>query len=361
MLNPIMKKEKISVSYKDYERYSRHIIMEEINIEGQQRLKRSKIICVGAGGLNSTVLLYLTTCGVGTIGIIDDDTIEVSNLQRQIIYNTKNIKQPKVQAAKIRLDSINPNINIKTYNIKLSQNNIHNIFSDYDIVIDGTDNFQSRKIISEYCYKLHKIHIYGAIEKFTGHVSVFNYQNGPKYHDLYNNISYNGCNTTGVLNTIAGITGIIQATEAIKIITGIGFILNGYLLKINAIKLSFQKIKIKPKKIKKQNIEAISNINKLHKIKYISVHEIKLLELNGYKLIDIRSQIEFKIKRINYAINIPLKNLKKTKYIQYIKNKLQNKIIIIYCNNEIRSFIGSQILSSNKIKHYILKGGFNNK
>nr|YP_009589101.1 molybdopterin biosynthesis protein [Corallina ferreyrae]QBL75617.1 molybdopterin biosynthesis protein [Corallina ferreyrae] len=360
MLNSLMGKKETQVSYQDYERYSRQIIIEEINITGQQRLKNAKIICIGAGGLNSPALLYLTTCGIGKLGIVDYDIVELSNLQRQVIYNTKNIKQSKVEAAQSILESINPQINIQTYNTKLSIHNINEIFSDYDIIIDGTDNFNSRQIISRYCYKLHKIHIYGAIDKFTGHVSVFNYQNGPNYYDIYDNIlsnHFNNCNTTGVLNTIAGITGLIQATEAIKIITGIGSILNGHLLKIDALNLSFQKIKIKCKRIKIQNNVNVLNTNKLYKIQQISLKEIQALTPQFYQLIDIRQPIEFKIKNINNAINIPLKNFKKKHFIQYIKNELKGKIIIIYCNNELRSFIGSQILSVNRIKHYILKGG----
>ena len=354
MLNPTSNIQELS--NKDYERYSRNIAIEEINIIGQKRLKSSKIICVGAGGLGSPAILYLTSCGIGTIGIIDDDIVEISNLQRQIIYNTKDIYNSKVKQAKINLTQINPLINIKIYNFKLSSDNIKSIFSEYDIIIDSTDNLIIRKLISTYCYQLHKIHVYGAIEKFTGYVSIFNYQNGPNYLDLYSNmdnINTRTCNTIGVLNTIAGIIGMIQATEVIKIVTGLGSILSGYLLKVDLINLTFRKIKIKRTKIKLNAIIESNSTN--NSIQYIRLQ--KILNDNNYKILDIRDNTEFNIKHINNAINIPLHNLKQINYINYLKQKFGQYTLVLYCNNELRSLIGAQILNQHGINNKILSQG----
>nr|YP_010728905.1 molybdopterin biosynthesis protein [Lithothamnion corallioides]WEA76992.1 molybdopterin biosynthesis protein [Lithothamnion corallioides] len=363
MLNPLIKEEKLNEI--EYERYSRHLIIEEINQEGQKRIKAAKILFVGAGGLSSSALLYLTACGIGAIGIIDNDKIEISNLQRQIIYKIDNIKENKVKAAKDNLQCLNPLINITTYDALLTEKNANNIIANYDIVIDGTDNFTSRYIISRSCYLLHKIHIYGAIEKFIGQISVFNYQNGPNYYNLYDELSNKrliACNERGVLNTLPAIIGIIQATEAIKIVTGIGTIMNGYLLIYNSLDLSLKKIRIKPAKLNiaiRQMTRENRNLNiQLFKPIYMHKQEIQnLSNKRSYQLIDIREPIEFKFKQIKNSINIPLKRLKKITTIKYIKEQFIQSIIIIYCNNELRSYIASQILNKHQIKNYILKGG----
>ena len=355
MLNP--KLNSLYVSNRHQERYSRHIIIDEISTEGHKRIQESKIIMIGAGGLNSPGILYLAACGIGTIGIIDDDTIDISNLQRQILYTEKDINQLKVQCGLHNLKTLNSSINIITYAIQLTKTNIKKIFINYDIIIDGTDNFSTRHMISKICYEMHKIHIYGAIEKFTGHISVFNYQNGPNYFEISNILStkeVNQCRKRGILNTLAGITGIVQATEAIKIITGIGNILNGYLLNINLTQLSFKKIKIRSYKklTHKNNIP----INNQQQTKYLSLTE---LNNNSLMIIDVRNQLEFKAKKIENAINIPLKELKKQ--IKLIKQKSKTKQILLYCNNELQSYLASKILQKYQIyNHNILRGGINN-
>lgn len=362
MLNPLIKEKKLS--HIEYERYSRHLIIEEFNQEGQKRIKAAKVLFVGAGGLSSSALLYLTASGIGEIGIIDHDEIEISNLQRQIIYKINNIKENKAKAAKDNLQYLNPLVNIIAYNDALTEKNAYNIIANYDIVIDGTDNFISRYIISKCCYSLHKIHIYGAIEKFIGQISVFNYQNGPNYYDLYNESSNKralACSERGVLNTLPAIIGTIQATETIKIVTGIGTIMNGYLLIYNSLDSSLKKIQIKPARLNIAIQKVKKNIhlhNELFKPMYIDKQDIQNLNKNSlYKLVDIREPIEFEIKKIKGSINIPLKKLKKITTIKYIKEQFIENIIIIYCNNELRSYIASQVLHRNHVKHYILKGG----
>lgn len=353
MLNPIITK---NLSCEDYNRYARQIIIKEINTIGQKRLKHAKVICVGVGGLNSPASLYLAACGVGTLGVIDNDKIELSNLQRQIIYTHKNIKSAKTKAAFNTLKCLNPLITINSYNNHLNQNNIKEILLHYDIIIDGTDNFVTRYLISQYCYLLHKIHIYGSIEKFVGQVSIFNYQSGPHYYNLYNkipNIHTKNCNDLGIINTLAGTIGTLQATEAIKIITGIGAILNGYLIVFNILQCSLSKIKIKQNKIQEQII--IKSYKKNIK-RYISINQLRKNNRQSYQLIDVRTSLEFRLQYIEKAINIPLKMLKKEASIRQIK-KITNAVIIICCSDENRSYIASQILHRHSISHYILHGG----
>lgn len=356
MLNPLVITKQLS--FKEYERYAKQIIIQEINSEGQKRINKAKVLFIGAGGLNTTSLLYLSACGIGTIGIIDYDIIEISNLQRQIIYETQNINQDKIKAAYKKLESLNPLINIRSYKKSLNKNNIKNILYYYDIVIDGTDSLNTRYLISQYCNQFHKIHIYGAINTFTGQVSVFNYQNSTNYYNLYN-IYYKkaqACNDKGIINTLAGIIGLLQATEVIKIITGIGSILNNNLLVFNLLNCSLNKINIEASKIPKIKLSTSNKDNSINKKKYLYIQDIKNSRNKKYKLIDIRKKIEFNINHINGAINIPLSQLKRQKYIKYIKN-LQEYSLVIYCNNETRSYIASKLLTKYKIDHYILKDG----
>lgn len=348
MLNPQINS--FNLTTKDYERYAKHIIMDEFNLIGQQRIKLASIICIGAGGLNSTALIYLTSCGVGRIGIVDNDKIEISNLQRQILYKTSNLNNKKVEEAKKNLKDINPNVQIDAYDLSINLNNIKNIIDSYDIVIDGTDNFTSRHIISRFCKQEHKIHIYGAIEKYRGYVSVFNYQNGPSYYELYSNIltyKYETCPNTGVLNTMAGLIGIIQATETIKIITGIGTVLSGYLLHINLLEMSFEKLRIKPTK---------KYLNKvaLHDTNTSLINSISQLNDEVYFLIDVRNPNELTSSIFQYIINIPMQVLKSFQQIEYIKRLAKHKTIVIYCKNRRRSFLSSQILSYHQIIHELM-------
>ena len=355
MLNSAIKH---NLSKIEYNLYARQIIIQEIDLQGQKRLKQAKILCVGAGGLNSPTLLYLAACGIGTIGIIDNDNIEISNLQRQIIYNSNCIKKNKIKSAFNTLKSLNPYITINGHNNYLTKHNITNILLQYDIIIDGTDNFEVRYIISQCCYHLHKVHIYGAIEQFTGQVSVFNYQNGPQYYNLYRNISTirsNSCNTSGLVNTLAGFIGILQATEAIKIILGIGVIISNYLIVFNILQSSLNKIKIKPNSIE-ENI-TIKSSEKNQEL-YISMKKIKNKNHDSYRFIDVRTSLEFRLKYIEKAINIPLNIIKQEVSIERLQKMAPYKLII-YCDNENRSYIASQILQRYDISHYILRGGIN--
>ena len=351
MLLPIKQKK---ILHQEYKRYARQIIIKEIGIQGQTRLKKARILCVGAGGLNSPVLLYLAACGIGLIGIIDKDTIEVSNLQRQILYKNNDVCKQKVKVAFNTLKNLNPNIIINSHNNYLTKQNIRKVISKYDIIIDGTDNFKIRYTISQYCYYLHKIHIYAAIEQFTGQISTFNYQGGAHYYNLYNNISnitLKSCSDRGLVNTIAGIIGSLQATEAIKIILGVGSILHEKLLICNILNYSFKQKKIKKNKI--TNRICIKS-NQTSRNKYISFHDLE--KNKEYLLIDVRTPFEFQINKLNKSVNIPLKLLKNEVCLTNIQ-KISPFQIILCCDNEQRSYIASKLLKKYNIRHCILEGG----
>lgn len=361
MLNPLSNKTKLS--YQEYKRYARQIIIEEINFQGQQKLKKAKIICIGAGGLNSSSLLYLAASGVGTIGIIDHDVVEISNLQRQILYKTRDINKDKIKAAFNSIKELNPLIKINIYKKTIDTKNIKRILHYYDIVLDGTDNLKTRYIISQYCHKLHKIHVYGAINKFTGQISVFNYQNNTNYYNVYNKISYKTtktCIDTGIINTITGLIGNLQTTETIKIITGIGSIISNYLLIFNLINCSLNKIQIQPYKINTKVFPKIYKNQHFNHKKYLYIKDIENNFDKKYKLIDIRQPIDFHIKHLKNAINIPLNKLKTEKSIKYIQT-LKDFNIFIYCDSNTKSNIASQFLRKNKIDHYIIKNALTKK
>jgi len=228
-------------------RYSRHLLLNEVGDEGQLKLKQSKVLVIGAGGLGCPVLLYLSAAGVGTIGIIDFDTIDESNLQRQIIFNSSDVGRSKTEVAKEKIIAKNPYINVVTYNEELTNNNALEIFENYDI-IDGTDNFSTRYLVNDACVLANKPLVYGAIHKFEGQVSVFNYQDGPTYRCLFPVPPKAGtvpsCSEVGVIGVLPGIIGTQQATEAIKIILGIGSVLRGKVLVYSSLQASFMELKI---------------------------------------------------------------------------------------------------------------------
>lgn len=234
-------------SYRESERYSRHLILPGFGIRGQKKLKAAKVLIVGAGGLGSAALKYLAAAGVGRIGIIDNDIVSISNLQRQVLYDTGDIGNKKTEVAKIKLSMLNPHIDIKIYDCELTRENAGNIINSYDLVIDCSDNYLTRYITNYNTLKLHKPLVFGSVKNYEGQLSVFNYKAGPEYKDLYPeppDESEIKESDLGVLGVLPGIIGCLQANEAIKIITGNGDILSGYLLVINLLKNSFTKLKI---------------------------------------------------------------------------------------------------------------------
>jgi len=226
------------------ERYDRHLMLDEIGEAGQQKLKDAKVLVVGAGGLGSPVLLYLTSAGVGTIGIIDDDVVSLSNLQRQVLYYEKDLGEAKVEKAKERLLNTNPNTNIEIYRLRLSESNVSDIFVGYDIIVDCTDNFKSRLLINKHSAQLSIPLVYGAVSPFEGQITVFNLPGSIDYNTLFPGLEKQEKVKNGIITTLPGITGSIQANEVIKIILGKNGVLEGKLLVINVMSMTFDVLTI---------------------------------------------------------------------------------------------------------------------
>ena len=246
-------------SVKELQRYSRHLILPEFNIEGQLKLKKSSVLVVGAGGLGCPVLMYLTAAGVGTIGIVDFDTVDRSNLQRQVLFTESDLGLPKTDMAIARLSQQNPDIDFINHNTRLTSENALDILNAYDVIVDGTDNFPTRYLVNDACVILNKPNVHGSIFRFEGQVSVFNYKFpdgtfGPQYRDIFPSPPPPGlvtsCAEGGVLGVLPGIIGSLQANEIIKVLTGIGVPLAGRLFIIDALSFETRTMKIR----KNQNL-----------------------------------------------------------------------------------------------------------
>ena len=243
------KPEAITLSNEEILRYSRHLIMPEVGMEGQQKLKAARVLCIGAGGLGSPLALYLAAAGVGTLGIVDFDVVDYTNLQRQIIHTTADVGRKKLDSATEKLKAINPFLNIRTFETKLTSENALEIFADFDIIADGTDNFPTRYLVNDACVLTGKPNVYGSIFRFEGQASVFATKGGPCYRCLYPAPPPPGlvpsCAEGGVLGILPGLVGVIQATEVIKLILGKGEPLIGRLLLIDALGMKFRELKLR--------------------------------------------------------------------------------------------------------------------
>jgi MoaD family protein len=237
------------LSREEVQRYSRHLIMPEVGVEGQQKLKAARVLCIGAGGLGAPASMYLAAAGVGTIGLVDFDTVDASNLHRQIIYGTDDVGRPKLEASRDRLQSMNPSLKVVLHEGALTSKNALDVLRDYDVILDGTDNFQTRYLVNDACVLLGKPNAYGSIFRFDGQASVFAVKDGPCYRCLYPEPPPPGlvpsCAEGGVLGVLPGIIGIIQATEAIKLILGAGQPLIGRLLLYDALQMRFRELKLR--------------------------------------------------------------------------------------------------------------------
>jgi sulfur-carrier protein adenylyltransferase/sulfurtransferase len=239
----------VALSQQEVARYSRHLIMPEVGMEGQKRLKAASILLIGAGGLGSPLALYLAAAGIGRIGLVDFDIVDFSNLQRQVLHGTPDVGRPKLLSAKDRLDAINPEVKVDLYNTRLTAANAFDICKPYDIIIDGTDNFQTRYLVNDVCVLLKKPNVYGSIFRFDGQASVFWPPHGPCYRCLYPEPPPPGevpsCAEGGVLGILPGLIGCIQATEAVKLILGKGAPLIGRLVLYDALAMSFREFKVR--------------------------------------------------------------------------------------------------------------------
>lgn len=335
----------------DFQRYNRQIILPEIGLEGQQKLNDARVLVIGAGGLGCPILQYLVAAGVGNLGIVDADTVSISNLQRQILYTTDDLNKKKVAVAKERLLAINPNVNIEIFPVNLHTENALELFEKYDIIVDGSDNFATRYLVNDASVMLNKPFVSGSIFKFEGQVSVFNYQNGPTYRCLYAEPPTAGsvpnCSEIGVIGTLAGIIGTMQAAEVIKMITGAGEVLSGKLLVFDMLSMRSQIIKFKAvaenKAITKLlDYQVICGDFPIENTDTIDKESVEkwLEEEKDFQLIDVRNPHEFERDNIG-GINIPLDDL-----LESIHELDIDKEIVFCCQTGLRSAKAIELLKS---------------
>ncbi|MFS8119650.1 MAG: molybdopterin-synthase adenylyltransferase MoeB [Microcoleus sp.] len=377
MLNPNL--DEIQLNKQEYERYSRHLILPEVGLEGQKRLKAASVLCIGTGGLGSPLLLYLAAAGVGRIGIVDFDVVDHSNLQRQVIHGTSWVGKPKIDSAKNRILEINPFCQVDLYNTHVSSENAIGIATPYDIIIDGTDNFPTRYLMNDVAVLLNKPNIYGSIFRFEGQATVFNYQGGPNYRDLYPEPPPPGmvpsCAEGGVLGVLCGIIGSIQATEAIKIILGQGTTLSGRLLLYNALEMTFRELKLRPNPVRPV-IEKLIDYEQFcgipqakaqeaqeqQQISEMTVTELKKLIDSGAKdfvLLDVRNPNEYQIAQIPGSVLVPLPDIEHGEGVAKVKELLNGHRLIAHCKMGGRSAKALGILKEAGIEGINVKGGIN--
>ena len=366
----------IRLSREELQRYSRHIIIPEFNVEGQKKLKAARVLVVGCGGLGAPLLSYLVAAGVGTIGLMDPDKVDESNLHRQTLFTLEDVGKLKVEAAAKRLRIQNPHVLLRTYPESLNPDNALKIIQEYDIVADGTDNFPTRYLVNDACVLLDKVNVYASIYRFEGQVSVFNYpidggERGPNYRDLYPSPPPPGqvpsCAEGGVLGVLPGIMGSLQANEVIKVITGLGQPLTGSLfvfdtLSFESRKLKFHKHPDNPLQDKGNfslqnmdyNLFCGQNSSDQNDIAEINVREFAEMMRDGedFMLIDVREPYEYEIANLGGEL-IPLKDMENN-----LSKIPSQKKVIVHCRSGQRSRQAIHLLQSKGFNNLInLQGG----
>lgn len=363
----------VALTKEEIYRYSRHLLIPEVGIRGQKKLKDSSLLIVGTGGLGSPVSLYLAAAGIGRIGLVDYDLVDESNLQRQIVHSTSTIGVPKVDSAKERLLEINPYIEIETYNFLLNRENVKDLIKDYDLIIDGTDNFHTRYLLNDAAYFAGKPLIYGSIFRFDGQVTVFDGKRGPCYRCLYPVPPPPGtvpsCAEGGVFGVLPGVIGALQATEAIKLLLGIGEPLIGKLLLYDALNMEFRTLKLRKDPacpLCGENPTIFDLIDyedfcgrefKPELAEYdLSPQELKeLLNQNSeVVLLDIRNPHEWEICSLPGSLIIPLDELP-----QRLSELDSTKEYVVICKEGKRSYQALELLLSAGFRARHLKGGLN--
>jgi molybdopterin/thiamine biosynthesis adenylyltransferase/rhodanese-related sulfurtransferase/molybdopterin converting factor small subunit len=355
----------------EIKRYSRHLIMPEVGVDGQRKLKAAKVLCIGAGGLGSPAAMYLAAAGVGTIGIVDFDVVDFSNLQRQLLHGTPDVGRPKLDSAKDRLNALNPNVHVETYDAALSSENAMRLFEPYDVILDGTDNFPTRYLVNDACVLAGKPNAYGSIFRFEGQASVFGTKEGPCYRCLYPEPPPPGlvpsCAEGGVFGVLPGIIGVIQATETIKLILGVGEPLIGRFLIYDALRMRFRELKLKkdaecpvcgthPTVKKLIDYEQFCGVAP-HQVAEaaaktaaagagaaaLTSSELKAELDRGASvvIVDVREPQEYQINRIPGSILLPLGDLPK-RYVELDPNAT----IVTQCKSGMRSAKAQEFLRS---------------
>jgi adenylyltransferase/sulfurtransferase len=359
----------------EIKRYSRHLIMPEVGMDGQRKLKAASVLCIGAGGLGSPVAMYLAAAGVGTLGIVDFDVVDFSNLQRQILHGTSDVGRPKLQSAKDRLNEINPNVKVVTHDAALSSENALELFAPYDIIVDGTDNFPTRYLVNDACVLLNKPNVYGSIFRFEGQASVFATKEGPCYRCLYPEPPPPGlvpsCAEGGVLGVLPGVVGCIQATEALKLIIGVGEPLIGRFLIFDALRMKFRELKLRkdpecpvcgahPTVTKLIDYEQFCGVHPEVEAPTSTATDISAVELkkrldrgDRLTILDVREPNEYQINRIAGSVLIPLGDVPK-RYHELDPNEE----VITQCKVGARSAKAADFLRSVGFKKVLnLTGG----
>jgi molybdopterin/thiamine biosynthesis adenylyltransferase/rhodanese-related sulfurtransferase len=353
------------LSREELQRYSRHLIMPEVGLDGQKKLKAARVLCVGAGGLGSPLALYLAAAGVGTLGLVDFDAVDLSNLHRQILYGTKDVGRKKLESAAERLKDVNPNVKVVPHEVRLSSDNALDLFRDYDVIADGTDNFPTRYLVNDACVLLGKPNAWASIFRFEGQASVFWAAKGPCYRCLYQDPPPPGlvpsCAEGGVLGILPGLLGVIQATETIKLILGAGESLVGRLLLVDALGMSFRQLKVRknpdcavcgpnPTVTRLIDYEEFCGIPRVKEeekremgVPAITVQELKekMDKGDALVLVDVREPHEIAISELPGSVKIPLGTLSSN------VNKLSTADdIVVHCRTGARSARAVQFLMS---------------
>ena len=359
------------LSAAELQRYSRHLIMPEVTAEGQRRLKAARVLCIGAGGLGSPTALYLAAAGIGTIGIVDFDEVDLSNLQRQILHGTKDIGRGKLESAQDRLRDINPEIGIELHHCRFSSENASQIVSEYDIVVDGSDNFATRYLSNDVCVFAHKPNVYGSVFRFEGQTTVFApHLGGPCYRCLFPEPpppdAVPNCAQAGVLGVLPGIIGLLQAIETIKLIVGIGEPLIGRLLHFDALKVKFRELNLRrdaqcpvcgenPTIFSPIDYDQFCGVREGEAIPAMSAHELKrkMDAREAFELIDVREPFEYEIARIDGSKLIPLGEIaERTDELQ------REQTIVFHCHSGGRSAEAVRLLQQRGFTNvYNLEGG----
>ena len=356
------------------ERYQKHLTLKEIGYEGQLKLKNSSVLCIGAGGLGSSVLLYLAATGIGKIGIVDNDHVEKSNLQRQIIHETNTIGNLKIESARERIQKFNPNCELSTFGERINPKNALEIMQEFDVICDCSDNFGTRYLINDSCLILNKPLVFGSVQGFEGQVSVFNlYKNSPNLRDLLpespTKNAVPSCAEYGVVGVSTGLIGILQVNEIIKIILKKGEILDGKILVFNLFTMNMKKLHLKSDQLNKQienlyqhaefyyDDECSEKNKEINRINASDFNSLYKSQPNKILLIDVREKEEFANSAIEGSISIPLSHLKQKTDVEFIKKESSIKEVFTICKSGKRSEKASEILSEYKIQSRSIEGG----
>ncbi|WP_214227464.1 HesA/MoeB/ThiF family protein [Pedobacter sp. B4-66] len=326
----------------ELKRYNRQILLPELSVEGQQKLKAAKILVIGAGGLGSPVLLYLAAAGIGKIGVVDHDTVDESNLHRQILFNSTDVGKSKADTSVSKLKLLNPHVSFLSYPFKIDSANANSLVQEYDLVVDGSDNFPTRYLVNDTCVALNKPLVFGSIFKFEGQVSVFNYNGGGDYRSLFPEPppadEVPNCDEGGVIGTLPGIIGSYMANETIKLICGFGEVLSGKLLIINALDNSSLILNIsKKEKLVKPESQSVSDKNAINDYEEITPEAFEELKESLF-LIDVREDFEYEEYNIGGS-NFPLYELN-----DHLHTIPTDKKIVLCCTSGLRSRIAYNLL-----------------